>query len=177
MCNMILKSYKKEISRPKCNPGFQTVNCLARLDQDIEEVLPYINARLGGFEYFKDPPQVIFNVDGKTIAVHPREIVIHALKDAEEADKILEWIKREINETWEKKGDIEPKYEGMPKPKVFDILKMLPMSNCRKCGLPTCMVFATQIAGGIKAPDDCPELDEQKRRDLSEYLTHFKFDF
>jgi len=58
---MLLKSYTKEISRPKCNPGFQSVHCIAHLDQDIGGVIPYRNAELGGFEYLKDPPAVTFS--------------------------------------------------------------------------------------------------------------------
>ena len=46
---MLLISYEKEIFRPKCNPGFESVHCIAHLDQDIGEALPYLNAELGGF--------------------------------------------------------------------------------------------------------------------------------
>jgi ArsR family metal-binding transcriptional regulator len=101
---MLLKSYTKEVFRPECNPGFQSLHCIARLDQDISEVLPYLNATLGGFEYFKDPPAILFRVQGKIITVQSMEIVINALKDEEDADKILEWLKREINEAWERWG-------------------------------------------------------------------------
>ena len=67
---MLLKSYSKEILRPECNPGFESVHCIAHLDQDISAVLPYLNAVLGGFEYLKDPPAVIFRSQGKFITVH-----------------------------------------------------------------------------------------------------------
>ena len=122
---MLLKGYNKEIFRPECNPSFQSIHCIAHLEQDISKVLPYLNASLGGFEYLKDPPAVTFRVHGKIITVHPREIAVNALKDKEEVDKILEWLKREINEAWEKRGEIEPKYDGAPKPKVLEILKHL----------------------------------------------------
>jgi hypothetical protein len=32
---MLLKSYRKEIFRPECNPSFQSLHCIAYLDQDI----------------------------------------------------------------------------------------------------------------------------------------------
>ena len=121
---MLLKSYKKEIFRPECNPSFQSLHCIAHLEQDVSEALPYLNATLGGFEYLKDPPAVTFRVHGKIITVHSRDIAVNALKDEEEADKILEWLKREINEAWEKRNEIEPRYEGAPKPKVLEILKL-----------------------------------------------------
>ena len=48
---MLLKSYRKEIFRPECNPGFKSVHCIAHLDQNISAVLPYLNAVLGGFKF------------------------------------------------------------------------------------------------------------------------------
>jgi len=173
---MLLKSYKKEIFRPECNPSFQSLHCIAYLDQDIGKVLPYLNAVLGGFEYLKDPPAVTFRIHGKLITVHPDKIAINALKDEAEADKILEWLKREINEAWEKRDQITPSYEGAPKPKVFEILKLLPKTNCRECGYPTCTVFAANVAEGAKGPEDCPALDEQRHANLIEYLSQFKLD-
>jgi len=173
---MLLKSYSKEIFRPECNPGFESVHCIAHLDQDISEVLPYLNAVLGGFEYLKDPPAVIFRVQGKLITLHGDKIAINALRDEAEADKILEWLKREINEAWEKHDQIRPSYEGAPKPKVIEILKLLPKTNCRKCGQPTCMVFATRVAEGVKGPEDCPDMDDEKKADLSDYMAQFHFE-
>jgi len=173
---MLLKSYSKKISRPECNPSFQSLHCIAHLDQDITDVLPYLNAVLGGFEYFKDPPAVTFRTQGKIITVHPREIAVNALRNEEEADKILQWLQREINEAWDKREEIKPRYEGAPKPKVFEILKLLPMTNCRECGESTCMVFATRVAQGVKGASDCPTLDDKKRETLSEYMDQFQFD-
>jgi len=173
---MLIKSYRKEITRPECNPSFQSLHCIAHLDQDISEVLPYLNAVLGGFEYLKDPPAVTFRAQGKFITVHPDKIAINALRSEEEADKILEWMKREINEAWEKRDEITPSYEGAPKPKVLEILKLLPKTNCRECGFPTCMVFATKVAEGAKGAEDCPALEGEKKKRLQAYMSQFKFE-
>ena len=115
---MLLKSYSKEIFRPECNPNFESVHCIAHLEQDISAVLPYLNAVLGGFDYLKDPPAVIFRSQGKLITVHGCKIAINALKDEDEADKILAWLQREINDAWENRNGIEPSYEGAPKPEA-----------------------------------------------------------
>ena len=48
---MLLKNYSKEIFRPECNPSFESVHCIAHLDENIEPVFLYLNAALGGFEY------------------------------------------------------------------------------------------------------------------------------
>jgi ArsR family metal-binding transcriptional regulator len=94
---MFLKNYSKEIFRPECNPGFESVHFIAHLDENIEPVLPYLNSALGGFEYLKSPPAVIFRSQGKLITVHIDKIAINALRDEAEAQKILKWLKREIN--------------------------------------------------------------------------------
>jgi ArsR family metal-binding transcriptional regulator len=173
---MLLKNFTREIIRAKCNPSFESLHCIAHLDQDISEVLPYLNAVLGGFEYLKDPPAVVFRTQGKLITVHGRKIAINALRDEAEANKILEWLRREINKAWENRDSIEPSYEGTPKPKVIEILKLLPKTNCKECGEPACMVFAARMAEGVKEPKDCPPLGAANKQRLEEYMDQFNFD-
>ena len=60
---------------------------------NIEPVLLYLNAALGGFEYLQDLPAVIFRSQGKLITVHGNKIAINALRDEAETDKILKWLK------------------------------------------------------------------------------------
>jgi ArsR family metal-binding transcriptional regulator len=174
---MLLRSYRKEIFRPECNPSFQSLHCIAHLDEDITDVLPYLNAVLGGYQYTREPPSVTFKTQGKLITVHPREIAVNALKDETEVDKILEWLKEEINETWEKREEIEPRFEAAPKPRVIEILRLLPRTNCRECGQPTCMVFAAQVAEGGKGSDDCPSLSEESKKKLAAYLGQFQLEW
>jgi len=153
-CPMLLSSYTKEFVRPECRPEAQSVHLVAHLDQDISEVIPYLNAELGGFQYIKDPPSVSFKLHGKLIAIHSRRICINALSDQSEGEKIIEWLREEINDTWERRGEIQPCFESAPKPKVLEILRLLPKTNCGECGQPTCMVFASRVAEGGRDSDD-----------------------
>ena len=43
---------------------------------------------------------------------------------------------------------------------ALDIFKLLPRSNCKKCGRPTCMVFAVQLAQKKASLDECPDAGE-----------------
>ena len=51
---MLLKSYRLEIFRSKCQADAKGVHCFAHLDQDVSGALPYLNSVLGGFEYLSD---------------------------------------------------------------------------------------------------------------------------
>ncbi|MFH1135227.1 MAG: (Fe-S)-binding protein [Pseudomonadota bacterium] len=173
---MLLTGYEKKIFRAECNPSFEALHCIARLNEDVSAALPYLNAVLGGFSYIKDPPSVTFKVHGRLITVHGDRIAVNALRDEEEADKILTWLKREINEAWDGRDAIEPSFVNAPRPRLIEILRLLPGTNCRDCGRPTCMVFAVQATEGVTGPDDCPFLADEKKERLREYLSGFRFD-
>lgn len=174
---MLLSGYRKSLFRPECNPSFQNLHCIAELDQDVGPALPYLNAVLGGSQYTLDPPSVTFRVHGRLITVHADRIAINALKDAEEADKILGWLQREINEAWQRRGEIEPSYQAAPQPQVLEILRLLPkQAGCGQCGQPTCLAFAALAAQGALGAEDCPPLDDEARGKLAAYLGRFNFD-
>jgi len=59
--------------------------------------------------------------------------------------------------------------------KALDIFKLLPKTNCKECGQPTCIVFASLVIQGIKVARDCPQLTEENRKLLDGYLSTFSF--
>jgi ArsR family metal-binding transcriptional regulator len=169
---MLVKSYRKEFVLSP-NPKARHLRCYAHLDTDISAVLPYLNAVLGGHQCYEDPPSLTLKVPGKLITLYSQMIAINILQDEAEADSILEWLRQEINDTWKRRGEIKPSYEVPPKPRILDVLRLLPKTNCQECGEPTCMVFATQVSAGVSGPDDCAKVDEQAKRKLQEYLESF----
>ncbi|MEW5721879.1 MAG: (Fe-S)-binding protein [Thermodesulfobacteriota bacterium] len=173
---MLLTGYRKNVFHAECNPSFESLHCIAHLNENVSEALPYLNAALGGFAYTREPPSVTFKIQGRLITVHGDRIAVNALKDEEEADKILEWLQREVNEAWDNRAAITPSYESAPRPKLIEILKILPRTNCGECGQPTCMTFAALAVEGVKGAEDCPPLDGAKKEKLAEYLAGFKFD-
>lgn len=173
---MLLKGYRLEIFRSKCNADAETLHCFAHLDDDVGPALPYLNTVLGGFSYTREPPSLTIKASGKLITIHARKIAVNALQDEEQAEKIVAWLQREINETWARRDEIEPSWEGTRQPVLLDVLKLLPKTNCRECGQPTCMVFAVRVMEGVKDQNDCPYLAEGQRLALAEYLSGFRFD-
>jgi ArsR family metal-binding transcriptional regulator len=166
---MLVKSYRKEFVLPP-NPKARHLRCYAHLDGNIGELLPYLNTVLGGYQYYREPPMLTLKFQAKLITLYSQMIAINMVKDEAEADNILEWLKQGINDTWVKRGQIKPSFEVSPKPRIIDILKLLPKDNCQECGHPTCLVFATQVSEGTQVYDDCPKLDELSRSKLKQYL-------
>ena len=169
---MLLKRYRKEFCRPP-NPEAQHLRCVAYLDENIGDVLPYLNTVLKGHQYIKNPPSLTLKFDGKLITLYSQKIGINIVADEDEADKILEWLKEEINDTWRRREEIKPSFEVPKRPGVLNILKLLPKTNCQECGQPTCMLFAVLITEGEKSPENCPQLDMQNKITLQNYLKQF----
>ena len=145
---MLLQNYQLEVVNNHCMPGALSVNCIARLDQDVGCAIPYLNAVIEGDQFTHDPPTITFRNEGKLISVQERMITVNAVQDEAQGRKIIEWIKREINDAWENRTNIEPRYTKTTRPQLLEILKLLPRTNCKKCGTPTCMVFAAWVADG-----------------------------
>jgi acetyl-CoA decarbonylase/synthase complex subunit gamma len=51
---------------------------------------------------------------------------------------------------------------------VMDVYKNLPKTNCKDCGMPTCMAFAMQVTAKQKALTDCPHISEDAKSDLAD---------
>ncbi|HHN45874.1 MAG TPA: acetyl-CoA decarbonylase/synthase complex subunit gamma [Planctomycetes bacterium] len=50
----------------------------------------------------------------------------------------------------------------------LDIFKHLPKTNCKDCGVPTCLAFAMKVAAGQATLADCPHVSEAGKAALSE---------
>ena len=50
----------------------------------------------------------------------------------------------------------------------IQIFKLLPQTNCKECGFPTCLAFAMQLASGKAELDACPYVSDEAREQLAE---------
>ena len=50
----------------------------------------------------------------------------------------------------------------------IQIFKLLPKTNCKECGVPTCLAFAMNLASGKAELDSCPYVSDEAREQLSE---------
>ena len=50
----------------------------------------------------------------------------------------------------------------------IQIFKLLPKTNCKECGVPTCLAFAMNLASGKAELDNCPYVSDEARDKLAE---------
>jgi acetyl-CoA decarbonylase/synthase complex subunit gamma len=50
----------------------------------------------------------------------------------------------------------------------IQIFKLLPKTNCKECGVPTCLAFAMNLASGKAELDSCPYVSDEAREKLAE---------
>lgn len=58
----------------------------------------------------------------------------------------------------------------MPSPSPLEIYKLLPRTNCRDCGQPSCMAFAHALLREEASLESCPHLDKDTTGKLADIL-------
>ncbi len=56
----------------------------------------------------------------------------------------------------------------------LDIYKRLPRNNCGKCPAMTCMSFAVKLSNKEHSVSECPELDEQSKKEIDVMLSDIR---
>ncbi len=171
----VLKSYEILRIRP-CIADPERIRVIAKLSDEIHEIFPYLNAILESCIYNQNLRTLTFKKEEKMITLHPTHITLTMIRDEKEAHQILSWIKNLINETYEKRSQIVPNYSSGDSLKPSDIQRLLPGTNCRECGMRSCLAFAFRLLERKIEIEKCRPLftDEFKeRRDLlMEILGH-----
>jgi len=157
---MLIETYNLQMFTPPCHPGSERLTAKARLVTDIRETFPYLNATLRGAIYMPAAPALLWKNARHKVAFHPYEIAIGNVQDREDAQKELAGVIALVNRTWERRDEIEPSYEARRRPAPMEVFKLLPQTNCKQCGQPTCFTFALKLVASQQRLEDCPLLFE-----------------
>jgi ArsR family metal-binding transcriptional regulator len=167
-----------DIFRPKMDSSKEVLHAMATFTVDISPAFPYVNAELGGWDYDQTNQVLLLKLsDGKWITLHSQKIAIRGARDLAEAKALLAWIQTQINDLYARREAITPRYVSQAGLKVMEILKLLPMTNCKACGYAACMAYATALREGEIRLEDCPPLWAKNFREkhvkLLAYLESF----
>ena len=108
---------------------------------------------------------LIWKKGGHNVAFHPYQIAVSNVEDHDAAIKEVEGLVKLVNRTWERRDEIEPDHEMHRRPGPLDIYRLLPQTNCKACGQPTCYIFALKLAAGQVKLNDCPVIQEPEYAD------------
>jgi len=170
---MLLRSYKITRVLP-CLADPEKIRVIAEVSGEIHEAFPYLNAVLKGCIYNHPAMTLTIKKDQKLITLHAYHITLAKVEDEKEAEELLKWLKVLINETYERRSEIEPNYSKGADLKALDLYKLLPGTNCKECGEPACLAFAVKLAGQEAGILKCSPLFsdkyQEKRKVLFELL-------
>ncbi|MGD2205628.1 MAG: (Fe-S)-binding protein [Anaerolineae bacterium] len=171
----IAKDYDLELEAPACEPGAEYWNATARFKDDLSGVFPYLNAQWKDVIYNPKARQITFRSEEHAVALKPHQITISNLPDRDTATMELEKVLAEINRIWMDRENLTPLHTPRKRLVAMDVYQLLPQTNCRLCGAPSCFAFATKITIREADVEACtPLFDEQhyaeKRQALLEML-------
>jgi ArsR family metal-binding transcriptional regulator len=172
--NKLISSYELELDSPPCLPGAATWSARARLQNAIDELLPYLNTRLEGAEYDHQAKILVWKDQGRSFAFRSREIKAAPARDRQEAASLIEQAVALANRTWLERGSLEPCFTNRSPPNIMRLYLLLPRTNCGQCGCATCMAFAARLRERKAQLPACPALGQaahsEERRALLEML-------
>lgn len=166
---MLLNSYKITRTLP-CLADPEKIRVIAEISDEIHEAFPYLNAILKGCIYNHPALTLTIKKDGKLFTLHAHHITLAKIEDEKEADEILGWLRDLINETYEKREQIEPNYSMAAELKALDIYRLLPGTSCKKCGEMTCLAFAVKLVGRDTEITRCDPLFSEKYQEKRKVL-------
>jgi len=154
----LIENYEIRMVEPGCTPGAGRWGVLVSPSGDISSVFPYLNAVFHNSSYDHENKILIVREQNQAYAFRPDEIRIARADDTWQAERITAELVEKVNRIWQERDTITPNYTDKSPAPVIDIFKLLPRTNCRKCGYLTCLAFAAGLRQGAAHLEDCPHL-------------------
>ncbi|WP_022666155.1 LuxR C-terminal-related transcriptional regulator [Desulfospira joergensenii] len=127
-------------------------------DQEVGFLFPYLNGALDDALWYERPDHVRFLFEGRRCLLYPDRAAAHFFETRESAVAFIRPLMDFLNSLDARKSEIKPNFNQIRHVKIPEVLKLLPQTNCRECGFPTCMAFAAAVARGKILADQCPGL-------------------
>jgi len=131
------------------------IRLIAHLSGNMAPAFPYVNAEMSEASYNAEGETLTFMDSYRMVALYPSRITVAKADELVDAWRVLEMIRRRVNDVWARRRTIEPYYGRRSKPPALEIFKRLPRTNCRACGELTCLAFAIRLHVGEASPTKC----------------------
>jgi len=158
--NKLITDYRFELVEDHHSPGSGRYGVRVILPIDISASFPYLNTVLDDALYDHENSILIGVNNRRRYAFRPHEIQVGMVTDPSETSSIVDEVVGLVNRVWEEHERITPSFRGRKLPTVYDIYKLLPGTNCKECGYPTCLACAADIRNGVISLERCPLLSK-----------------
>jgi DNA-binding CsgD family transcriptional regulator/ArsR family metal-binding transcriptional regulator len=116
-------------------------------DTEFSHLFPFIQAIEKEAIHFEKPECLQFRKDEIYCSLYPpNHIAARFFLDKEEALAFACRLIEYLNDLENRKSKIKPHFKSFRRLHVPEILRLLPLSNCEKCGFRTCMAFAGAVS-------------------------------
>ena len=160
----LVTNYRFELIEDHHSPGSGRYGLKIIFSSDISPSFPYLNTILNDTLYDHENSILIGTNNQRRYAFRPHEIQAGMVKDPSEAPKIADEVIELVNQIWGKREDITPSLKERELPAVYEIYKLLPGTNCKECGYPTCLACAAGIRSGDISIDGCVLLSKPEHQ-------------
>ena len=127
-------------------------------DQEIGFLFPYINGARDDALWYEHPEHVKFLFEDYRCVLYPDLVAAYFFETRETAFAFIRRLMDFLSSLDARKENIQPNFNKIQQVSVMDILRLLPGTNCRECGFPTCMAFAAVVTMGKAMAEQCPGL-------------------
>ena len=166
----LIENYDARLVEPGCTPGAGRWGALVIPPQDISSAFPYLNTVYEHTIYDYQNQILIIREKRQAYAMRPLEIRIARVDSPEQAVHLARDIVDKVDQVWFDRENITPRFTEKKNVKVIDIFKLLPKTNCRKCGYLTCLACSAALREGTAGVESCPEIclseNAEKRKKL-----------
>jgi len=90
--------------------------------------------------------------------LYPTTVSAAKINDVNDAHDVIAWLLKLINDCHNKRDTIKPTFDRRDRLQVIDIVRLLPGTNCKKCGQVTCLAFAALTASEKESVLKCREI-------------------
>ncbi len=129
-----------------------------KLHARIDPLFPYINRIAERAALYREPSLIRFVLKGRLCALYPQWGLASPFSDRAEAEDFLDTLVTFLLDIHDRRGEIIPRHKLFRRGSALEILKLLPMTNCGKCGFSTCMAFAANLGQQESDPGQCPHM-------------------
>jgi len=156
----LITDYEYQLAEAPCAPGSGFYSVQVILPTDISAVFPYLNAVLEDTLYDHENRILIGSENSRRCAFRPNEIKVAGVTDYAQAQQVASEAVDRVNRVWQERGNITPSFAERRLLAVIDIFKVLPKTNCKQCGYPTCLAYAADLRDGTAGLEQCPTLSQ-----------------